>query len=796
MANYNANLDIVRELLVPSFVVTENYITGPSAKDETSTMDIVFIGDHEECRNSKMEVTDYAVFCGCDQDFDNRNAHTILTRTPYESDIMCKAKGDQGARFLRGDKTKFTYGIKPMIKLDIRAFVKYKDRLMKAPGVILGEMPQSVVHNMPLAAIMGKANKTGKVYPGHLGKLNEEYECGGDRYVLVQEGMLSEGKNRVFPTSSKRVEQKKTWFEVAPIVWQIQNFDEMPKEINPNGSGTAKHVILQTEKVIMSGIPFSLSPGKGSAVWKDSDLRLFLNGANSKISYTHPEINERISYDFEKYNFLNTCLEYNAVKQQKLEEEIDAPVYTLAEKAEEEELESKPQKKVEINNANLLKVTVSDKELSVDEQIRFYIDNGKSFMLHGPSGVGKTRRVEEADPDFVSIVLRNGMLPEEVIGKTIFPNHDTAKESLWMPPVWYTNLCQKCEAEPEKNHVLFIDEITNVKPAEQSLVFHLVLNRSIGPNIGQLPENVVVVAAGNNKQESEAAYNMPEPLFRRFEGHVYLEADVKEFITWGAGLRKDGLPKIHPLVSRFVATYSEAFYSAYDSEDPPKYALDPRGWEQVSNIIYSNKGVLSRQLLENKVGANIAANLIEFARSNFITLENVLNGDYISSDIPARYDAQLALAYSLVIVDEEHVQTVRKFIAKNLSAEILSAFDYKWVGDNEERAILLSGQKIKVFNKQAKLDEDRFNYSQIAKETREKEEEEMRSKLANSQAPTTNSTQSRPKPIVIGPIPTPAPSYMSEEEKERARLTRSLRRIREYYRMEEEAEQARRELGR
>ncbi|MBQ4535429.1 MAG: hypothetical protein IJA22_01235, partial [Clostridia bacterium] len=349
----------------------------------------------------------------------------------------------------------------------------------------------------------------------------------------------------------------------------------------------------------------------------------------------------------------------------------------------------------------------------------------------------------------------------------------------WMPPVWYTNLCQKCEAEPEKNHVLFIDEITNVKPAEQSLVFHLVLNRSIGPNIGQLPENVVVVAAGNNKQESEAAYNMPEPLFRRFEGHVYLEADVKDFITWGAGLRKDGLPKIHPLVSRFVATYSEAFYSAYDSEDPPKYALDPRGWEQVSNIIYSNKGVLSRQLLENKVGANIVANLIEFARSNFITLENILNGDYISSDIPARYDAQLALAYSLVIVDEENVQTVRKFIAKNLSAEILSAFDCKWVGDNAERAILLSGQKIKVSNKQSKLDEDRFNYFQMAKEIREKEEEEMRSKLANSQAPTTNSTQSRPKPIVIGPIPTSG--LKSDIERERARLLKEM-------------EQARREL--
>ncbi len=40
-------------------------------------------------------------------------------------------------------------------------------------------------------------------------------------------------------------------------------------------------------------------------------------------------------------------------------------------------------------------VKTEEKPLSVKDQMKFYIDNGKSFMLHGPSGVGKTRRVQE-----------------------------------------------------------------------------------------------------------------------------------------------------------------------------------------------------------------------------------------------------------------------------------------------------------------------------------------------------------------------------------------------------------------
>ena len=342
-------------------------------------------------------------------------------------------------------------------------------------------------------------------------------------------------------------------------------------------------------------------------------------------------------------------------------------------------------------------ITIVEKPLSVNEQIKFYIDAGKSFMLHGPSGVGKTRRIEEIDPNFVSIVLRNGMLPEEVIGKQIYPNNDKTTTGIWTPPAWYTKLCKLCEEEPNKNHVLFIDEITNVKPTEQSLVYNLVLTNSIGPNLGKLPSNVVVVAAGNSKEESESAYNMPEPLFRRFEAHIELKPNIQDWLIWGSEPRKENSEqtKIHPLVSAFVATYGEkVFYTKYDSEEPPKFAIDPRGWEQISDIIYSNNGAIAKELIENKVGKEIAASFIKFAKNPPLTLDDVLEGNYDKTDIPTKYDAKYALAMGLKGATEEQVKTVREFIANNLGNEILSVFDATWVGDNNERAILIENQNI------------------------------------------------------------------------------------------------------
>ena len=351
--------------------------------------------------------------------------------------------------------------------------------------------------------------------------------------------------------------------------------------------------------------------------------------------------------------------------------------------------------------------------MRLQEQIEFYINNGMSFMLHGPSGIGKSARIEEIDPNFTAISLWNGVLPEDIVGKVIYPDGSYApltygnqngnlpeqfvRNGVWVEPDWYSELVKKCKSEPEKNHVLFIDEVTNAKPTTQSLIFHIVLKKSISPSKGKLPDNSVVVLAGNNKEESNAAYNMPSPLFRRMSGHIYLKPDLNDWLEWAGRTSNKSKDRrnIHPLISSFLASNPQAFYSNYDEEEPKEWAIDPRGWEQISDIIYASKGILKRELLINKIGKQNTEALIKFSQLQILSLEDVLTNNFEQNDIPKQYSEKLALTMSLNQVSERDVNKVRSFIKDNLGNEFLAIFDYNWTKGNAERAIILSKYKTK-----------------------------------------------------------------------------------------------------
>ena len=494
-------------------------------------------------------------------------------------------------------------------------------------------------------------------------------------YHKIASSVLSNGKEIRKTIDCKGSNLWAAFFmKVEPIKWRILNWNDMPKAINPVGTGRATYIECMSDRTLIGGLPYHPSTdSKRTALYQNSTVRGFLNGINVE----DPEnMNEQWfctgGGNFELFNisFLNSAFSSISCEIQ----------------IEQETGEIKYSKRRARGYGLKLK-----KNLSVDDQIKYYINSGKSFMLHGPSGIGKSRRVQEADPNFVSIVLRNGMLPEEVIGKTVYKTTKTAEAGEWLPPAWYKKLCDLCESEPDKNHVLFIDEITNVKPSEQSLVFHLVLNHSIGPNIGKLPQNAVVVAAGNSIEESEAAYNMPEPLFRRFEGHIELKPNYKDFIYWGSQLNENGRPKVHPVVTAFIGAYGEqAFYSSYDSEESRQYAIDPRGWEQISEMIYKNDGEVVYELLENKLGTTLATSLWAFLERPLISVEDIVEDAFTMEDIPTKLDEKYALTLSLQSVSVENVKKVREFIGAYLSKKMLALFDTVWAGNDNERALIVS----------------------------------------------------------------------------------------------------------
>lgn len=502
-----------------------------------------------------------------------------------------------------------------------------------------------------------------------------ELEYKDKRYILVEgrsadeHSVLSDGKNVI--TGSPY------WVEVRPIEWLM---DE-------SGWWVAKEALF-------SNIRFN-PPSFDNSNFNNTEIKRYLD------NYFVPEMKPSRSYNVQTHS-------YN---------KIDSGAQTV-------DVSAVSQRKVRRKSA--YRVQVVQEPMSVKEQINFYVQNGLSFMLHGPSGVGKTARVEQIDPDLTAVPLWNGVLPEDIVGKVRYPSgterlpeefvelikdvqgdkadklkalmssREREEGGVWVAPDWYTELCKKCAAEPNKQHVLFIDEVTNARPTTQSLIFHIVLKKSISPSKGKLPKNAVVVLAGNSKEESGAAYNMPEPLYRRMSSHIHLQPDLLEWLEWGsqASLKhpedKDRL-NIHPLISAFVSSQGlDVFYTPYDEEEPPEFAMDPRGWEQVSDIIYNNKGVIRRELLLGKIGTELTENLMAYAANPPLSLEDVLEGAYDKSNLPTGNDERLALVYNLRRADEEQVKTVRAFIGKNLGPEYQQVYDSIWVGEDDDRALYIN----------------------------------------------------------------------------------------------------------
>ena len=566
---------------------------------------------------------------------------------------------------------------------------------------VWGEYPQTIAPSTVAAELdrrhglfSSSLHKTGKKYTFDSRKYDEygkafkpvqydEYEMDNKRYIRVPANPFD--SDSIFSDGTKPVDGKYYWIEIKPIEWLKDK----------SGWWVAKEALF-------AGIRFN--PEKYDGNFNKTEMKKYLD------TYFANEMQSSRTYT-----------------------PAHSPATLKAEVREE---------KAVTRRKNAYGVTVEQMPMSVTEQIDFYVQNGLSFMLHGPSGVGKTARVEQIDPDLTAVPLWNGVLPEDIVGKVRYPSgterlpeeflealeksergngqkdsnsndtdtaglksllaaRETEEAGVWVAPDWYNELCKKCAAEPDKQHVLFIDEVTNARPTTQSLIFHIVLKKSISPSKGKLPKNAVVVLAGNSKEESGAAYNMPEPLYRRMSSHIHLQPDLPDWLEWGSQPsfkhpNQAGRLNIHPLVSAFVSAQGrDVFYTPYDEENPPEFAMDPRGWEQVSDIIYNNKGVIRRELLAGKIGAQWTENLLAFAMNPPLSLEDILEGTYRPEDIPQNSDARLALTYNLRSANDRQVQKARDFIGQNLGPEYQETFDSVWAGKDEERALLMGALRAK-----------------------------------------------------------------------------------------------------
>ena len=143
----------------------------------------------------------------------------------------------------------------------------------------------------------------------------------------------------------------------------------------------------------------------------------------------------------------------------------------------------------------------------------------RPVFLWGPPGIGKSDVVTNIVENMDGIVydLRLGQMdPTDLRGMPFF--NKTMGLMDWAPPI---DLPTEEVAAQYPVVGLFLDEMNSAAPSVQAAAYQLILNRRIGKY--KLPDNVVIIAAGNRVSDKGVTYRMPTPLANRFI-HIQMRA--------------------------------------------------------------------------------------------------------------------------------------------------------------------------------------------------------------------------------------------------------------------------------
>ena len=514
-----------------------------------------------------------------------------------------------------------------------------------------------------------------------LEKQHDEYEYNGKRYVRIE---VNSGKSQYALSNGETYRDgDNVWVEVSPVKWLV---DEREK-------------VMLTDKLIFSGVQFNHTRDYHTKDFDKTDIKTFMD------------------------RYLSRDLEQSR------------GTITLGEQTEETG-EFKP-KKSRLQKLNPDKTKTADRSRMTDtEIIQNWIEAGESVLLRGPSGIGKTERIKTLYPDLIYMKLTNNMFPEKVVGsvnlqtgQSIPP--DFAKTAIMQGATDeerklveeniqniydVADTVYERSKESDQKVVIMLDELLNVKPAVQSLVYTLVLNRMVEIGKGlKLPDNVVVVATGNQKKYSSVAEDLAEPLEKRFDHILDMEPKVGEWITEYA------IPqKIHPsVIGYMLSKYNNSGKSEdiqdigyfYEEPDVGEEHLDrngckgrtndPRGWTSISNTLYNFERNLEQGKYEGKDVEDIiqrsissklreewSAEFFDFYNLPTLTSEEVTKGmgeGYTQADLPRDISERFAYMTALITADENQVEACREFIRKNCDPEYLEVFDIYWAGNDERK---------------------------------------------------------------------------------------------------------------
>jgi len=288
---------------------------------------------------------------------------------------------------------------------------------------------------------------------------------------------------------------------------------------------------------------------------------------------------------------------------------------------------------------------MSDRTLTPNKAkkaIQKAIQKKRPIFLWGPPGIGKSdivAQITDSLPNSHLIDIRLSLWePTDIKGVPYFDSN--IGKMVWGEP---EELPDEEFAAQYDNIVVFFDEMNSAAPAVQAAAYQLILNRRVGKY--KLPDNVMIVAAGNREADKGVTYRMPAPLANRFV-HIELGVNFDDWFDWAVD------NKIHKDVVGYLQFAKQDLYD-FDPKGASRSFATPRSWSFVSELLDDNDDEnTTTDLVAGCVGEGLAVKFMAHRKvaGNMPNPSDVLTGkvkELNTQEISAKYSLTVSLCYEL-----------------------------------------------------------------------------------------------------------------------------------------------------